>query len=480
MVEERHVEVLVLGAGEAGKYIAWTLAQSGRRTVVVEREYIGGSCPNVSCLPSKNEIHGAKVAEISRDSPRFGVHAQAVSVNMTEVRERKRRMVNDEVAFHLQRFKDTGVELILGEGHFVAPRTLEVRLNPTGTLRVSGDRVFIDVGTHATIPKLPGLNESRPLTHVQALELDRVPEHLLVLGGGSVALELAHAFRRFGAQITVIARSPRLLAREDPSVGEEFLRMFQQDGIEVILGAQLERVQGTSGSGVSVRFGVDGAARTVEGSDLLVAMGRTPNTFNIGLDTAGVELDGRGFIQVNDRLETTAPETWAMGECAGSPQFTHVAFDDFRVVSGNLSGEHRSTRSRLIPFCLFTDPEYVRVGLGETDARAQGLDYRVFQLPMTAVLRTHTLSAPRGFLKGLVAADSDRILGFMAMGAEASELLAAMQTAMIGGLPYTSIRDGIFAHPTVSEGLVFLFRGQPVHKSGKPGGVGAERSVSPP
>jgi pyruvate/2-oxoglutarate dehydrogenase complex dihydrolipoamide dehydrogenase (E3) component len=306
------------------------------------------------------------------------------------------------------------------------------------------------------MPNVPGLATANPMTHIEALDLDRLPRHLIVMGGGYIGLELAQAARRFGSAVTVIQRAGQLAEREDPDVGAAILDLFHDEGIEVLLDTEISRVEGTSGKEVRV-YAKDGSGeRIIEGSDLLVSVGRTPNTKGIGLEQVGVELDGRGYIKVNERLETTASEVWAMGDCAGSPQFTHVAYHDFRVVRDNLKGGNRSTKDRIVPFCMFTDPELARVGRNEIEAKRDKIEYRVAKLPMTNVLRTHTIGEPRGFMKMLIGRDSDEILGFTAFGIEASELMAAVQTAMVGKLPYTVLRDAIFAHPTMAEALVYL------------------------
>jgi pyruvate/2-oxoglutarate dehydrogenase complex dihydrolipoamide dehydrogenase (E3) component len=332
-----------------------------------------------------------------------------------------------------------------------------VQLNDGGTRVLVGTRVFLNLGTHATIPNIPGLADATPLTHIEALELDRVPAHLIVLGGGYVGLELAQAYRRFGSRVTMVEHGPRLAGREDPDVADEIGRMFADEGIEVLLAAEVLRVQGRSGAGVSLRVRVPRGEQTIDGSDILVATGRTPNTAGIGLEVAGVELDARGYVTVNDRLETSAPDVWALGECAGSPQFTHVSFDDFRIIRDNLAGGNRSTRDRLIPFCLFTDPPLARVGLNESEARRRGVTVRVATLPMSAVLRTRTIAETRGFMKALVDAQHDRILGFTMLGPEAGEVMAVVQTAMLAGMPSTGLRDAILTHPTMAEGLNALF-----------------------
>jgi pyruvate/2-oxoglutarate dehydrogenase complex dihydrolipoamide dehydrogenase (E3) component len=294
------------------------------------------------------------------------------------------------------------------------------------------------------------------MTHIEALDLDRLPRHLIVIGGGYIGLELAQAVRRFGSDVTVIEQGVQLADREDPDVGAALLDLFHDEGIEVLLGTHVTRVEGQSGKQVRVRAKDGPGERTIEGTDLLVSVGRTPNTKGIGLEQIGVELDERGYIKVNDRLETTASNVWAMGDCAGSPQFTHVAYHDFRVVRDNLKGGNRTTKDRIVPFCMFTDPELARVGRNETEAKRDKIEYRVAKLPMANVLRIHTIAEPRGFMKMLIGKDSDEIVGFTAFGIEASELMAVVETAMVGRLPYTALRDAIFAHPTMSEGLVFL------------------------
>jgi pyruvate/2-oxoglutarate dehydrogenase complex dihydrolipoamide dehydrogenase (E3) component len=365
-------------------------------------------------------------------------------------------MVEDLIKVHLERYEGAGVEVIMGTARFVGPRTVAVEHEGVDTRVLFGERVFLNVGTRATLPDVPGLVDAIPLTHVEALDLERVPEHLIVLGGGYVGLELAQAMRRFGSEVTVIERGPQLAGREDPDVGAALMELFRDEGINVLLQTEVQRIQGRSGDRIQVQSVGANGDQIIEGTDLLVAAGRTPNTHGIGADIAGVELDSRGYVKVNERLETTAPGVWAMGDCAGSPQFTHVAFDDFRIVRDNLNGGNRTTRNRLVPFCMFTDPELARVGLNESEATARGIAYRTARMPMAAVLRTRTLSEPRGFMKMLIDQGSDRILGFTVFGTEASELMATVQTAMIGDLSYTALRDALFTHPTAAEGLTLL------------------------
>jgi pyruvate/2-oxoglutarate dehydrogenase complex dihydrolipoamide dehydrogenase (E3) component len=461
MAQPERIETLVLGSGNGGMYLAWHMARSGRRTAVVERRWIGGSCPNINCLPSKNEIWSAKVADLVHHGANFGAKTDSVPIDMAKVRQRKRDMVEGEVTAVLQQYKTSGAELIMGSGKFVAPKTLEVRLNDGGTRVLAGDRVFINIGTHATIPSVPGLEAAGPLTNIELLELDYVPQHLIVLGGGYVGLEMAQAYRRFGSRVTVIEYGPQLAGREDPDVADETQRILSDEGIDILVATETRRVKGRSGERVSLLVRAPSGEQTIEGSDILVAAGRAPNTAGIGLEVAGVELDSRGYIKVNERLETTAPDVWAIGECAGSPQFTHVSFDDFRIIRDNLAGANRTTRERLIPFCMFTDPELARVGLSEIEAQHQGIEVRVAKLPMSAVLRTHTIDERQGFMKALVAARDDRILGFTMIGTEAGEVMPVVQMAMLAGLPYMALRDAVLTHPTMAEGLGPLFSNVP-------------------
>jgi pyruvate/2-oxoglutarate dehydrogenase complex dihydrolipoamide dehydrogenase (E3) component len=451
------IESVVLGGGEAGKYIAWELAKQGRSALVIERALVGGSCPNVACLPSKNVIRSAKVADLVEHAAGYGIRTAPATTDMEGVRRRKREMVDGLIEIHRQRFAAPGVEFVLGEGCFVSPRTIEIHLAQGGIRRVVGERVFLNLGSHAAIPDIPGMATSEPLTHVGALELGRLPSHLIVLGGGYVGVELAQAFRRFGSKVTVVQHGSQLLQREDADVAEAVQTIFEQDGIEIILGAETHAIEGRSGDGIRLRMQTADGERVLEGSDLLVAAGRTPNTRDIGLEDAGIELDQRGFIKVDELLQTTAPGVWALGECAGSPQFTHVAFDDFRVVRDNLAGKARTTRDRLVPYCAFMDPQLGRVGLGERDAQRLGLEVRVTRLPMTSVLRARAIGETRGFMKALIDTKSDRILGFTMLGADAGEVIAVVQTAMLAGLPYTGLRDAILTHPTMAEGLNVLF-----------------------
>ncbi len=450
-------DLVILGGGTGSTVAAWTFAGEGKRVAVVERKYIGGSCPNIACLPSKNIIHSAKVATYFRRSKEFGISHDGFAIDMAGVRERKRKMVRGLNDMYMENYRSTGAEFILGEGRFLAPRTVEVTL-ADGTIRqVRGANVIVSTGTRAALEAIPGIADVQPLTHVEALELDDIPEHLLVVGGGYVGVEMAQAMRRFGSRVTIIDRNGRLMSKEDPDVCEGLRSLLADEDIDVLLNARITQVSGKCGDSVSVVVEQNGIERVLKGSHILVAAGRKPNTEGLGLELTGVEVTDRGYIKVNERLQTTASGVWAIGEVAGSPQFTHISVDDFRVVHANLTGGNRVTTGRQVPYCLFTDPELARIGLSETEAEARGTAYRLFKLPMETNLRARTLSETCGFVKALVEADGERILGFTAFGVGAGEIMAAVQIAMIAGLPYTALRDAILTHPTLVEGLISLF-----------------------
>jgi pyruvate/2-oxoglutarate dehydrogenase complex dihydrolipoamide dehydrogenase (E3) component len=392
-----------------------------------------------------------------RNGQQYGTLTGAISVDMATVRQRKRAMVDDLVAIHVHNYQTSGAELIMGSGRFVAPKTLDVSLNDGGTRVLMGDKVFVNVGTHATVPSVRGLDAAHPLTHIEALELDYLPAHLIVIGGGYVGLEFAQAYRRFGSRVTILEQGAQVMSREDADVASAVRGILVSEGIRILEPAEILAVDGRSGERVSVAVRTAAGDQTIDGSDILVSVGRTPNTRGIGLEEVGIELDERGFIRVNDRLETSAPDVWAVGECAGSPQFTHISEDDFRIIRDNLAGGNRSTHDRQLPYCMFTDPPLAHVGLSENDARRQGIAVRVATTPISSVLRAQATGETRGFMKVLVAANDDRILGFTMLGAEAGEVMAVVQMAMLAGFPYQKLRDAVLAHPTMAEGLGMLF-----------------------
>jgi pyruvate/2-oxoglutarate dehydrogenase complex dihydrolipoamide dehydrogenase (E3) component len=460
-IQPEEFDLVILGGGTGSTLAAWTFASEGKRVAVVDRKYVGGSCPNIACLPSKNIIHSAKIASYMRRSKEFGIAQDGFAIDMSGIRDRKRKMVTGLNDMYLANYRNTGAEFVLGTGRFIAPKTVEIALGNGKSRQLRGTNVIISTGTRATLEAIPGLAEATPLTHVEALELDRVPEHLLVIGGGYVGIELSQAMRRFGSKVTLIDRNQRLMSKEDEDVCEALRTLLQDEGVDTLLSTRVKELSGKSGDAVSMIVDQNGTEKTVKGSHVLVAAGRTPNTEGLGMDLAGVQLTDRGYIKVNERLQTTARGVWAIGEVAGSPQFTHISVDDFRVVHANLNGGNRVTTGRQVPYCLFTDPELAHVGLSEMEAKARNIPYRLFKVPMEANLRARTLSETRGFLKALVESDSDRILGFTAFGVGAGEIMSAVQMVMIAELPYTALRDAVLAHPTLVEGLIPLFSSVP-------------------
>src|SRR5499427_4054634 len=389
-------DLVILGGGTGSTIAAWSFASEGKRVAVIDRKYIGGSCPNIACLPSKNIIHSAKVASYFGRSKEFGIASRGFIIDMSGVRKRKRKMVSGLNKVYLENYQKTGGLFLRGNGRFVAPKTVEVTL-PDGTVRqLHGTNVIVSTGTRAAIEAIPGLVEAEPLTHIEALELDEVPQHLLVIGGGYVGIELSQAMRRFGSKVTVIDRNQRLMGKEDQDVCDALRSLLEDEGIDVHLNAQIRRISGKSGQSARIVIEQNGVEKVIAGSHVLVAAGRTPNTEGLGLELAGVERTDRGYIKVNERLQTTAPGVWAIGEVAGSPQFTHISVDDFRVVHANLTGGSRVTTGRQVPYCLFTDPELARIGLSESEAKAQAVPYRLFKVPMDSNLRARTLAETRG------------------------------------------------------------------------------------
>ena len=454
MTEIERYDIVVFGGGKGGKTLAMDQASEGKRVALVEAGMIGGACINIACIPTKALVRSAQLVDLARQTEALGLaQAGPVTVDMGAVAARTAEVVAGMVALTRASFTASGLDLVLGWGRFIAPRVIEVA-TATGPRRVTGDRIYIDLGTRAAIPDIAGLHEARPMTHVEALLLDELPTRLLVIGGGYVGMELAQAFRHLGSQVVVIETGKRLAAREDADMAEAIGELFEQDGIELAFAARIARVSGQSGTSAAIHL-EDG--RSFSGSHILAATGRIPMTDGIGLDIAGVELTERGFIRVDETLRTSAPGIWAIGEVAGSPMFTHVSLDDYRVATSGITGAARTTAGRLVPYAVFIDPEFARVGLSETDARRDGIPYRLAKLPVDVVPRARTLGERTGFMKALVAAEDDRILGFAMLGAQAGEVMAAVQMAMLGGLPYTMLRDGILAHPTMAEGLGMLF-----------------------
>ena len=457
-MEPERFDVIVLGTGQAGKPLALDLGAAGRRTAVVEREYVGGTCVNVGCTPTKTMVASARVAYLARRAADYGVRCGPVAVDLAHVRARKQAVVDDFRTGGQRRLEAAeNVELVFGEGRFTAPKVVEVRLKAGGTRALTADAIFINTGTRPARPAVDGLESVEVLDSTSVMELGAVPDHLLVLGGGYIGLEFGQMFRRFGSAVTVVHRGRQLLAREDPDVAEEVHKVLREDGIEVLLQAEATRIR-PGGRGVALLVRGPSGERTVSGSQLLVATGRVPNSDGLGLAAGGVRVDARGFIPVDDRLETNVAGVYALGDVNGGPAFTHVSYDDYRVVRNNLlRGGQSTTRGRLIPYTVYIDPQLGRVGLTEQEARARGRAIRVARIPMSWVARALETSEPRGFIKAVVDAETRQILGAAVLAVEGGEIMSMLEIAMMAGLPYTALGAGVFAHPALAEGLNTLF-----------------------
>jgi pyruvate/2-oxoglutarate dehydrogenase complex dihydrolipoamide dehydrogenase (E3) component len=459
LVAARHYDAIVIGAGQGGIPLARTLAGAGRKTALVEREHVGGTCINEGCTPSKTMVASAKAAYFDRRSADYGIKNGPVVVDMARVRQRKRDMVDSFRGSNERRIAGTeNLDLLRGEARFTGPEELEVRLAGGETLELRTDNVFINVGARPGGVPLEGLESVPALNSTSIMELDEVPEHLLVLGGGYVGLEFAQMFGRFGSEVTVVERGPQLLGREDADVAEAVAEILGEDGLEILLETQSRHVEQGDDGGIRLTVETPEGERTLSGSHLLVAVGRPPNTDLLDLEAAGVETDGRGFVKVNGRLETNVPGIWAMGDVKGGPAFTHISYDDFRIIRTNLlQGGDATIADRLVPYTVFIDPQLGRIGLSEQEARDQGLDVRVAKMPMSYVARALEVDEARGFMKAVVDAETHQILGCAVLGIEGGEIMAMMQIAMMGKLPYTALRDAVFAHPTLAESLNNLF-----------------------
>lgn len=451
-------DLLVIGAGQAGAPLAGAFARAGRKTALVEATHVGGTCINEGCTPTKTMVASARVAYLARRAADYGVHTGPVTVDMEAVRRRKRTIVESWRTGGEQRLERDGVELIMGEARFSGPDSVTVALNGQGTRELRAGTIVINAGARSSVPELPGLSSVPFLDSTSIMELDVVPEHLLVLGGGYIGLEFGQMFRRFGSRVTIVQRGERLLAREDADIAEAVAAILREDGAEVLLNNNAQHIARTEHGTIQLTVKSPEGERTLEGSHLLVAAGRTPNSDRLDLAAAGIATDRRGNILVDERLATNVPGIYALGDIKGGPAFTHISYDDYRILKANLlEGGNQTTRGRLVPYTVFIDPQLGRVGINEEEAREQGRAVKIATMPMSHVARALEVDETRGLIKAVVDAETNQILGFTMLGLEGGEIMSAVQLAMMGGLPYTALRDGVFAHPTLTESLNNLF-----------------------
>ena len=454
-----HYDAIVIGAGQSGGPLSTALARAGWKTAIIERIHVGGTCINEGCTPTKTMVASARVAYLARRGTDYGVHTGPVTVDMVKVRQRKRDIVDSFRNGSQQRIESTeGVDLLIGEAHFTGPKELEVRLTNGETRQLTANTFFINVGARPSKPSISGVDSVPTLDSTSIMELDVVPDHLLIIGGGYVGLEFGQMFRRFGSQVTVIQRGAYLLAREDPDVAGEVAKILREDGLEVLLETAPTHVAKMGDGKIQLTVKTPTGERTLTGSHLLVAAGRTPNTDWLNPAATGVQVDKKGFIPTNEKLETNVPGIYALGDVKGGPAFTHISYDDFRIIRTNLLENGNATiHDRLVPYTVFIDPQLGRIGLSETEARDKGRNIKVAKMPMNYVARALEVDEPRGFMKAIVDAGTQQILGAAVLGLEGGEIMAMLEISMMGKLPYTVLRDGIFAHPTLAESLNNLF-----------------------
>ena len=451
-------DAIVIGSGQAGTPLGRALAEAGMRTALIEREHVGGTCINEGCTPTKTMVASARVAYLARRAADYGVHTGPVTINLERVRQRKRDIVNSFRNGSQARIEKTAnVELIFGTASFTGPKAIAVRDKAGNERSLAAKLIFINAGTRAAKPKLEGLDAIPFLDNASIMELDTVPEHLLILGGGYIGLEFGQMFRRFGSAVTLVQSGKQLLAREDADVAEAVAKILREDGIEVLLSTKSDRVRSVNGR-IELEVNDGSQSRTLKGSRLLVAIGRTPNSDTLNLTAAGIETDAKGFLKTNNRLETNVAGVYALGDIKGGPAFTHISYDDYRIIRANVIEKKNVTiDGRLVPYTCFIDPQLGHVGLNEQEARRQHRRVRVARMPMNYVARALELDESRGFLKAIVDADTNQILGATVLGIEGGEVMAVFETAIMGKLPYTALQNGIFAHPTLAEGLNNLF-----------------------
>ena len=461
-VAANHYDAIILGSGQGGKPLALALGKAGWRTAIIERKFIGGTCVNTGCTPTKTMVGSARVAYMSSRGEEFGIHTQLTGVSMERIRQRKDEIVLQSRNGGEKALLDAkNVDLIYGNARFTGPKSIYVKKRDGGELNLTADKIFIDTGARTTLPSIAGFDAIRSLPNIldnaSIMELDQLPEHLLILGGGYIGVEFSQMFRRFGSRVTIVQAGDQLLAHEDSDMAGEVAKILREDGIDILFNAKTLQLSGDKNK-ITMQVQLDGQQQALEGTHLLVAIGRTPNTEDLDLPAAGIATDDRGFLRVNSRLETNVPGVYGIGDVKGGPAFTHISYDDFRILRDNLiDGKNASTDGRMVPYTVFIDPQLGRIGVTEKEARQNGLKFRIAKMPMTYVARAKEFGESRGLMKVLVDAQSDQILGAAILGTEGGEIAAMLQLAMMGKIPYPVLLNGVFAHPTLSESLNVIF-----------------------
>jgi len=457
----KHYDAIIIGAGQAGVPLAKKLAAAGKKTAIIEKRFIGGTCINDGCTPTKTMIASAKMAYIANNAAPLGVKIKGISVNLPKIKKRKDAIVTqfrDGAQRGLEKSKN--LDIILGEAVFTGDKTLSVTLKSGSKKALSADLVFINTGAKTYVPDIEGLADIDYLTSTSILELEKVPEHLLVIGGNYIGLEFGQMFRRFGSKVTVLERSSRIVSREDEDVSEELTNILEAEKIKILTNSEAVSFKQKVGGKITVGIKTNGVEDTVKCSHVMIAVGRTPQTERLGLDKAGVKTDAKGAIIVNDKLETNVPGVYALGDVKGGPAFTHIAYNDYTIVYRNLIEKtNYTTDDRPLPYCMFTDPQLGRVGIDETEAKKQKLKVKIAKLPMAHVARAIETGDTRGFMKAVVDPKTKKILGATVLGEQGGEIMTVLQMAMEGGITYDRIRYCVFAHPLYSESLNNLFMG---------------------
>jgi pyruvate/2-oxoglutarate dehydrogenase complex dihydrolipoamide dehydrogenase (E3) component len=445
-------DAIIIGSGQAGNPLSESLTDQGLKVALIEKAHLGGTCINTGCTPTKTMVASAQVAYYARNAARWGVHTGEVRVDLPKIVARKDAIVRSFRSGHERKVESRdNLHLYRGQARFVGPRQVAV-----GEHVLESERIFINTGTRTDLPRLEGLDQVNYLTNATLMEVTELPEHLLVLGGGYIGLEFGQMFLRFGSRVSVVHRGTEILTREDPDVAGELQKALETEGMRFVLNARTTRVAMQNGR-IALSLDAGNGAQTLTGSHLLVATGRRPNTDDLGLDAAGVETDTRGFIKVNSRLETSVPGIWALGDVKGGPAFTHISYDDYQIVYGNLwEGKNLTTQNRLVPYSVFTDPQLGRVGMTERDARATGRKLKIGKIPMAWVARAIERDETAGLMKLIVDAETDRILGAAVLATEGGELVQLLGAVMLAGAPYTILKGAIYIHPTLAEGFFSL------------------------